>query len=149
MDRVGFPKDYAQTFEVLRVVNKPKEKKVITVYGNKQAASITNSAQLPYPYGSIIVMETAQALQDEPGRAGVNVKARPPKGSVTGLHVMRREAGFGKGYGRNQAGEWEFVEYKPDGSYLTAPDKSASCAECHVKAGMKTDFVYKGRLAAE
>ena len=61
-DRVGFPKAYAETFQVLRTVTKEKELKVVTVYGNGLAASVSNSTQLPYPYGSIIVMETVGVL---------------------------------------------------------------------------------------
>ena len=56
-DHVGFPKNYQSDFQTLRTVNREKEGKVVTIYGNAAAASVTNSAQLPYPYGSIIVME--------------------------------------------------------------------------------------------
>jgi hypothetical protein len=62
VDRVGFPKAYQAKYQVLRTVNKKEEQKVVTVYGNPLAASITNAIQLPYPKGSIIVMETASAL---------------------------------------------------------------------------------------
>jgi hypothetical protein len=62
---------------------------------------------------------------------------------------MRREIGFGEAYGSNRSGEWEFVEYKPDGSYITPPAKSAACAECHIKAGPRRDFVYKAALASQ
>jgi len=146
-DRVGFPKDYTNRFQVLRVVNKVAEHKVVTIYGNNPASSVTNSAQLPYPYGSVIVMETAIAVKDSQGNAALDSKGNLRKDRVTGLHVMRREKGFGEDYGNNRAGEWEYVEYRPDGSYLTPPEKSFSCAECHLKAGAKRDFVYRARLA--
>ena len=71
------------------------------------------------------------------------------KDQVLGLHVMRREKGFGEAYGKNRTGEWEYVEYRADGSYITPPQKSSSCAECHVKAGRERDFVYRGRFPAE
>jgi hypothetical protein len=148
-DRVEFPTNYARRFEVLRAVNKPQEQKVVRVYGNAAAASVTNSAQLPYPYGSILVMETARAVQGSAGEVSRDSKGDMVKGTVTGLHVMRRERGFGAAYERNRSGEWEFVEYKPDGTYITPPRKSASCAECHVKAGAERDFVYKARLGNE
>ena len=149
VDRVGFPKGYAETFQVLRTVNKEKELKVVTVYGNGAAASVTNAAQLPYPYGSIIVMETAGALTNAQGKPLLDERGNLRKDKVTGLHVMRREKDFGVAYGSNRAAEWEFVEYRADGSHLTPPQKSATCAECHVKAGAKRDFVYRGRLPAE
>jgi hypothetical protein len=46
----------------------------------------------------------------------------------------------------SESGEWEFVEYRADGSYLTPPDQSATCAECHIKAGAERDFGYHGRF---
>jgi hypothetical protein len=149
VDRVGFPKGYAETFQVLRTVNKEKELKVVTVYGNESAASVTNAAQLPYPYGSVIVMETAGALKDAQGKPLLDERGNFRNDKVTGLHVMRREKDFGAAYGPNRTAEWEYVEYRADGSHLTPPQKSAACAECHVKAGAKRDFVYRGRLPAD
>jgi hypothetical protein len=145
-DRVGFPTGYARIYQVLRIVNKREEQKVVTVYGNKEAASVTNAAQLPYPNGSIIVMETANARKDAQGKLLLDEKSNLRKDTVKGLHVMRRERDFGEAYGRDRAGEWEFVEYKPDGGYITPPQKSGSCAACHVKAGQARDFVYHGQL---
>jgi hypothetical protein len=147
VDRVGFPTNYAKQFQVLRIVNKPGEHKVVSVYGNAQAASVSNALQLPYLYGSIIVMESARTVDDAQGKPALESNGNLVKGSVTGLHVMRREKDFGAAYGQNRAGEWEYVEYKPDGTYITPPEKSAACAECHVKAGPKRDFVYKARLS--
>jgi hypothetical protein len=146
-DRVGFPQGYTNRFEVLRVVNKAGERKVITVYGNPLAASVTNQSQLPYPYGSVLVMETARVREDAEGKPLLDQQGNLQKATVSGMHVMRRESGFGAAYGQNRAGEWEYVEYKPDGSYITPPQKSASCAECHLKAGSPRDFVYKARFA--
>ena len=148
VDRVGFPKAYAETFQVLRKVVKEKELKVVTVCGNGPAASVTNAAQLPYPYGSILVMETAGALKDAQGKPLLDDQGKLRKDKVTGLHVMRRETDFGAAYGPNRTAEWEYVEYRADGSHLTPPQKSAACAACHVKAGVKRDFVYRGRLPA-
>jgi hypothetical protein len=146
LDRVGFPKGYLETFQILRAVTKTNEQKLVTIYANKAAASVTNSAQLPYPYGSIIVMETATLLKDAHGKPLINRQESFQKDKVAGLHVMRREKDFGQAYSTNRAGEWEFVEYRVDGSYITPPEKSGACAECHVKAGAKWDFVYRGRL---
>ena len=148
-DRVEFPKGYADTFQVLRWVNKEKELKVVTVYGNAPAASITNAAQLPYPYGSVIVMETAGVLTNAQGKPLLDERGSVRKDKVTGLHVMRREKDFGAAYGPNRTAEWEYVEYRADGSHITPPQKSAACAECHVKAGAQRDFVYRGRLSPD
>ena len=146
VDRVGFPQGYLEGFQVLRTVIKTNEQKVVTIYGNKAAASITNLGQLPYPYGAVIVMETATGLKDAQGKPVIDPRGHLQKGDVTGLHVMRREKDFGQAYGDNRAGEWEFVEYKPKGGYITPPEQSGSCAECHLKATAKWDFVYRGRV---
>ena len=146
-DRVGFPKDYAKTYEVLRTVNRDEGKKVVTVYGNARAASVTNRVQLPYPNGSVLVMETASTLKAADGKALTGSSGALQKDKVLGLHVMRRGKDFGAAYATKRSGEWEFVEYRADGSHITPPQKSAACAECHIKAGAEKDFVYKGRLA--
>ncbi len=145
-DRVGFPRDYREKFQVLRVVNKRDQKQVVTVYGNHPAASVSKSEQLPYPYGSVIVMETSEAARDKDDSLMQDEKGNLKPGKAVGLHVMRREKGFGEAYEVNRSGEWEYVEYKPDGSYITPPQKSATCSSCHVKAGTAKDFVYQARL---
>ncbi len=145
-DSVGFPKDYAAKFSVLRTVAREEGAKIVTIYGNPLAASVTNQAQLPYPYGSVIVMETARTRKDPEGKPLKDAKGELQKDAVLGMHVMRREKDFGQKYGDKRSGEWEFVEYKPEGGFITPPEKSASCAECHIKAGSGKDFVYRGRF---
>ena len=146
-DRVGFPKNYQTEFQVLRTVNRDGDTpKVVTVYGNARASSVNRTNDLPYPYGSVLVMETVAARKDGTDKPQRDDKGFFQRGEVLGLHVMRREKGFGEAYGPNRTAEWEYVEYRADGSYLTPPQKSASCAECHVKAGAKKDFVYQARL---
>lgn len=146
-DRVGFPTNYAKSYEVLRTVPRDEGKKLVTVYGNRAAASMTNRTQLPYPNGSVLVMETASTVKDTTGQPAKDAAGNLLKDKVLGLHVMRREKDFGVAYAEKRSGEWEFVEYRADGSYLTSPEKSANCAECHIKAGAEKDFVYNGRFA--
>src|SRR5262245_57953733 len=146
-DRVGFPKDYAKNYEILRTTSREEGKKLVTVYGSKQAASVTNLSQLPYPYGSVLVMETASTLMGPDGKPLLGSSGSPQKEKILGLHVMRRGKDFGAAYASKRSGEWEFVEYRADGSYITPPQKSATCAECHIKAGVEKDFVYKARFA--
>jgi hypothetical protein len=146
-DHVGFPKDYAKTYEILRTVVRDEGAKIVTVFGNSPAASVTNRAQLPYPNGSVFVMETASTVKDTEGKPVKDASGGWQKDKVLGLHVMRRGKDFGAAYAAKRSGEWEFVEYRADGSYITPPQKSAACAECHIKAGAEKDFVYNGRFA--
>lgn len=147
-DRVGFPRDYARRFELLRRVVRREDGRIITVYGNAAAAAVTDAQRLPYPYGSVLVMESTSLAKDSDGRLLLDARGEPRPDGVTGLHVMRREKGFGEAYATNRTGEWEYVEYRPDGSFLTPPEKSGTCAACHLKAGASKDFVYQARLGA-
>lgn len=148
-DRVGFPADYAKKFIVLRTKTDAANAKQVTIYGNTQAASVTDPASLPYPNGSIIVMETTSLKKGPDGKPLADVNGKYLQDLVLGLHVMRREAGFGEAYGANRSGEWEYVEYHADGSFITPPQKSAGCSECHVKAGKEKDYVFKARFAED
>jgi hypothetical protein len=140
-DRVGFPKDYRTRFKVLGVVLRDEAPEVLTAYGNEQAASVTSSAHLPYPDGSILVMEFSYALRDANNQIKRDASGRVQTASVEHVDVMKRGKGFGEAYGASRSGEWEYAGYRLDGSYTTPPEKSARCAACH-RAAEATDFVY-------
>lgn len=142
VDRVGLPKDYRAAFRQLRSMEKADAKTVVVVYSNVRAAT---SADASYPYGSIIVMETSSALQDGAKKVLLDEAGHFRKDQVTGIHVMRKERGFGEAYRENRTGEWEYAEYRSDGSYITPPSASAKCANCHLKAGAAKDFVFGGK----
>lgn len=59
------------------------------------------------------------------------------------IFVMRKEKGFGAEYGPNRNGEWEYVGYRPDGTYQTPPANSFSCAICHLQANQPKDWVFR------
>lgn len=145
IDRVGFPKNYAADYTVLRQFERGSNQ-VVTVYGNATAAKVTGLTNLPFANGAVLVMETATVALDAAGRRVKGADGTLTKGGVNGLHVMRRGQNFGEAYGALRAGEWEFAEYRADGSYITPPEKSATCAQCHIKAGRDHDFVFRGRL---
>ena len=147
-DRVGFPEGYQEKFKVLRSVNRAEKQQVVTIYGNDLAASITRTNDLPYPNGSVIVMETADAKKDTAAKPLFDEQGNYRKDKVVGLHVMRRGKDFGEAYATNRSGNWEYVEYRADKTYITTPQKSFACASCHIKAGPEKDFVYGARFAA-
>lgn len=144
-DRVGFPGNYATQFVVLRTVDRGAST-VVTIYGNEAAARVKSLDDLPFPDGSVLVMETAEVALDTTGHKVLDAAGAVKKEKVSGLHVMKRGPDFGAAYGTHRAGNWEFVEYRPDKSYITTPDRSAACVECHVKAGKEHDFVFRARL---
>lgn len=145
-DRVGFPKDYRTRFKVLGTVVKEQGLRVSTVYGNEQAAAVTSRDKLPFPNGSIILVEFGYALRDANNQV-VRDATGTPKMAVERVDVMKRGKGFGEAYGANRSGEWEYTGYRLDGSYTTPPEKSAECAACHRKAGPENDFVFRMKAA--
>jgi uncharacterized protein (TIGR02246 family) len=148
-DRVGFPRDYRSALKLLSVDVKEAEPSVMTTYGNDRATSLTTPDQLPYPYGTLIAMEFAHGTRDGEGQLLYDSTGVPVRADVAHVDVMRRERGYGEGYGENRAGEWEFASYRADGSTLVAPANGGSCAACHRKAGAERDFVYRIRVPAK
>lgn len=146
-DRVGFPKDYRTRFKVLGVIVKEQALRVSTVYGNEQAASVTSRDQLPFPEGSIILVEFSDALRDTNNQVVRDANGTLQRGMVDHVDVMKRGKDFGEAYGASRSGEWEYAGYRLDGSYTTPPEKSAQCAACHRKAGPENDFVFRMRAA--
>jgi uncharacterized protein (TIGR02246 family) len=146
VDRVGFPRDYRAALKLLSVAVKDDEPSVMTAYGNALATSITVSTQLPYPYGTVIAMEFAHGVRDGEKQLMHDTSGTALKADVARIDVMRRERGYGEGYGENRAGEWEFASYRPDGSTLVSPENAGTCAACHRKAGAERDFVYRLRV---
>jgi hypothetical protein len=112
-DRVGYPKDYRNTFLKLRREYRAKKDRVVTSYANPSAASVVRTDQLPYPYGSIFVLETAEAAKDQDGHPLLDKDGQNLPGNVTGLHVMRREKGYGEAYRDNRTGEWSTLNTLP------------------------------------
>lgn len=133
-DRVGLPADNRTTFTRLRTIPVEGGTQVLIVYANDRAASVTDRANLPYPYGSVFVAEWRHG------------EGQPRAGELFQIDVMRREPGFGVAYGDVRTGEWEYVRYRPDGSHLIPPSRSGWCAACHQWAGEGRDWVFHGRF---
>jgi hypothetical protein len=148
-DRVGFPKDYRTQFKVLGVTVRAEAPEVLTAYGNEQAASVSSRAGLPFPEGSIVLMEFSYAARDANNQVQRDENGDVKKGEVEHVDVMKRGKGFGEKYGENRSGEWEYAGYKLDGTYTTTPEESVRCAACHRGAGPENDFVFfmKARAA--
>lgn len=147
IDRVGFPEDYRTRFKVLGVIVKEQALRVSTVYGNELAATVTSRDKLPYPEGSILIVEFSAALRDENNQVVRDANGSLQSGTVDHIDVMRRGKGFGEAYGENRSGEWEYAGYRLDRSYTTPPEKSVQCAACHRSAGPENDFVFRMKAA--
>lgn len=145
VDRVGFPAGY-RGYAVLRTANITQQGRLGTVYGNDKAASIHDVGALPYPNGSVVVMEWATPRKAADGTPITGADGLWQKGEVVRLDVMRREAGYGTAYGDTRAGEWEFASYTPDGKPFAPAIDASACAACHAKPGVARDFVFRGRF---
>lgn len=144
-DRVGFPEGYQEDFAVLYELDRPDNQQVRVVYGNREAAAAVPGE--PFPYGSILVMETHAAVVDEDEHVALDEHGRYQRDALGGIFVMRKEPGFGEAYEDARSGEWEYVAFQPDGSYLVEPRDTAGCAECHSQqVGATHDFVARAGL---
>jgi plastocyanin len=147
VDRVGFPDDYQTRFVPLFAFDRPDNRQVRVIYGNH---IITNTKKgEPFPYGSILVMETYRALTDAQNVPLRDGAGRFIRDALTGIFVMRKERGFGAEYEHNRTGEWEYVAYRADRTYQTQPRDSWSCANCHLMATGGRDWVFRWNLAEE
>ncbi|MGH2585000.1 MAG: cytochrome P460 family protein [Dehalococcoidia bacterium] len=142
-DRVGFPEGYTE-WEVYYTFDRADNKQVRIIYANEAAAAAPFDG--PFPYGSILVMETWRAKLDDQMNPILDETGRYQKDSLTGIFVMRKEPGFGEAYGPNRTGEWEYISFRPDRSYLNEPARTGGCAVCHFDTRGDRDWTYRTEL---
>jgi plastocyanin len=140
-DQVGLPADYATTFRVFYVFDRPDNRQVRLVYANEAAA-----AGMPFRRGSILVMETWRAKQE--GQVPVlDGNGRYQQDTLlTGIFVMRKERWFGRRYKEQQTGEWEYASFRANKTANMVGDASLGCAICHIDAGPARDWVYRANI---
>lgn len=147
-DRVGFPENYATEFKLLLIYDRPDNRWVRIICGNEIAAA--HQPGEPYAYGSVLLMITYAARIGEDRQPVLDENGHYIRERLVAMHVQRKEEGFGEAYGEDRAGEWEFVAYNGDGSYLARPETTNNCAACHLRqAGESVDFVFRTTLFAQ
>jgi hypothetical protein len=134
-DRVGFPTGYKDTFKLFYVFDNYQNRQIRKVYGNSTAASVTPDSTFNFPYGSVVLFESYSVQEDAKGEPVLDLNGRFIPVNLTTIFVMRKEQGFGEDYKELRNGEWEYVAYRPDGSYSTPPAGTGSCALCHLTGG--------------
>lgn len=140
VDRVGFPTDYQTDYTVFYEFDRPDNKTARVIYANAAVAAVQPGQ--PYPYGSVLVMEVYRTPKDDAGNVLLDENSRYQRDALAGIFVMRKEVGYGAKYGVFRNGEWEYVAYRPDGSFATPPERTTPCASCHVEAGQGRDWVF-------
>ncbi len=143
VDRVGFPEGYQTNFKLFYVFDMPKNKRILVTYANDNASSIKPGQ--PFPYGSIIAMETYSAKQDAQGNMVTDASGHSLRDKLQAVIVMRKERGFGVDYQNLRNDEWEYAAYRPNGTHLVPPQETSACAGCHIAAIYK-DFVFRRDL---
>src|SRR6266496_74306 len=138
VDRVGFPAGYRDTFIPLYTFDNYQNRQIRAVWGNATAASVQPGQSFNFPYGSIILFESYSVQEDAAGEPLLDSNGRFVPNALTTIFVMRKERGFGADYKELRNGEWEYVAYRPDGSYSTQPSGTGSCALCHLTGGSLT-----------
>jgi len=138
VDRVGFPTDYRSMYKLFYVFDNYQNRQIRAVYGNSTAAAVDPAQPFNFPYGSIILFESYTVLEDANGEPLLDRNGRFIPNALTTLFVMRKEHGFGVDYRELRNGEWEYVAYRPDGTFATAPAGTGSCALCHLTGGSLT-----------
>ncbi len=87
-------------------------------------------------------MEVYRTQKDDAGAVLLDDQGRFMRDELTGIFVMRKERGFGGKYQELRNGEWEYVAYQADATILTPPERTNSCAACHMEAGQGKDWVF-------
>jgi plastocyanin len=141
VDRVGFPAGYQDTFQKLLVFDRPDNGQIRVIWANDVAAGTPLDSD--YPYGSVLIFEQYSSKRDADNNILLDENGRFIADQLVTVFVKRKEMGFGEAYGPNRNGEWEYVAYRPDGTYQTEPKDSASCAICHLQAGGAKDFTFR------
>lgn len=144
-DRIGFPENYTEDFKLLFVFDRPNNQQVRAICGNDIAASTAEGE--PFPYGSVLVMETWVSKKDADGVPVLDEDGHYIRERLTGAFVQGKEEGFGEAYGDDRSGEWEYVAYRPDGASFIPPERTNACAECHLNQGGESiDYVFRMNL---
>lgn len=143
VDRVGPLQNYPQDWTLMYIHDRGTNSQVRVICGN--AIAVSGKKGEPFPYGSIIVMETWTVKPGSaPGLLALDDKGNFIREKLVTVHAMRKEKGFGEAYKAFRSGEWEYMGYNPDGSVLNPPETTGVCADCHSAAlTEKTDWTFR------
>jgi hypothetical protein len=130
IDHVGFPVGYRERFAPFFENERASNRDVHVAYINAVGASAR--ADRPFPYGTVIALDIYPALLTTDGQIARDSGGHFLRGDLAMIFVMRKERGLGAKYGVDRTGEWEYADYKPDGTYDVAPQLTQTCAECHI-----------------
>jgi hypothetical protein len=147
-DQVGLPENYATQFRPFYVFDRP----ALTATGSPQvrvvyANDVAVAGPPPFAHGSILVMETYSVVRDAQGVPILGADGRYQRGATPpNIFVARKEKWFGRRYGANQTGDWEYASYRPDKTANQVGDAAVACAICHLDAGSSRDWIFRANI---
>ena len=141
VDRVGFPEGYQTAYKFGYVYDRKDAKSVQYICLNDVAASAKQGQ--PFPFGSVIVFEQWRPKEDDKGNIVLDNSGHMIRTTLNAIFVMRKEQGFGTDYKQFQTGDWEYIAYRPDKTFQTAPQGTGSCAACHQASNKDRDWTMR------
>lgn len=156
-DRIGFPTNYKTTYKALYAIDNNQNQQVRVIWANDIAQTVDSKQPWNFPYGSILLFEDYPTIPDVDGNPTLDAEGRFLRGELRTVFAMKKDKGFGAEYGPIRNGEWEYVSYRPDGTFATAPAASGACALCHLQGSSaaltnnlppmnaKNDFVFRAQ----
>jgi plastocyanin len=133
-DRIGFPTNYQTNFKQMYAIDNNQNQQIRVIWANDMAQTVDPAQPWNFPYGSELLFEDYPTVPDANGNPTLDENGRFVRGPLRTVFAMKKDHGFGAEYGPVRNGEWEYVSYKPDGTFATAPDASGACALCHMNA---------------
>lgn len=140
-DRVGFPEGYQTAFKFGYLYDRKDARSVSYICMNDVAAQAKPGQ--PFPFGSVIVFESWRPKEDEKGTPVLDAAGHMIRSTLNAIFVMRKEQGFGVDYKQFQTGDWEYIAYRQDKSFQTAPQGTGSCAACHQASNRERDWTMR------
>ena len=138
-EKVKFPSGY-KNYVLYTTVDRPDVKQYRELYATPAAIKAAKEGK-PLPSGTVLTLVQYKAKLDEKGEPMKDVSGRFIKGDMIAIVVMEKRTGWGVEYPEGiRNGEWEYAQFKSDGTLNTAVDVK-KCFECH-KPLDKQDYVF-------
>jgi hypothetical protein len=120
--------------------DRPDLKQVRDIYASVEAARPAKAGQ-PLPSGAVLTMVFFKAKVDETGELVKDPSGRLVKGELERISVMEKRTGWGTEHADDvRNGEWEYAQFRPDGT-RDAKANIQACLQCH-KPKSGQDFVF-------
>lgn len=139
---IGLPADYTARLHNLGGTVSAEGRGLSAVYANDALVAAVRGGKLPYPDGSVVLMEFSEPRYDGEQQLLHDERGQPLKGAITRIDMMWRASGADS---PASAGAWQFASFKADGTPILDAAGARECAACHLKAGAEKDFVYRLR----